>query len=233
MQSAHVGAPDWENPTVFGINKRNTHVPLRSHTSPDTAAAWFSQQRGAQSGIRITPLNGNDWAFRLFDKPAAVPHEFAKSDFDDSGWGEVRACGCGASANLLAKNMPNNCRRTAAGGILTRLSCRRLRCRETGRRKGTARPCTQTSSTPGRWSRRMCRRKIPPAATAAPSSWTTCTCPTTGRRPGGKDGVPCCMQINRKRQTVPALAAFGRIAAQSWPCSDVHMLVSSAGARLR
>jgi beta-galactosidase len=91
MRSAHVGAPDWENPTVFGINQRNSHVPLRSHTSSDSAAAWF--QRGGQSGIRTTPLNGNDWVFRLFDKPVAVPQEFPESDFDTSGWGKIEVPG--------------------------------------------------------------------------------------------------------------------------------------------
>lgn len=88
MQSARVRSPDWENPTVFGINKRDSHVPLRSHASPDAAAAWFL--RGAQPGIRMTPLNGSDWKFHLFEKPAAVPPEFYAPSFDANGWGKVR-----------------------------------------------------------------------------------------------------------------------------------------------
>lgn len=90
MQPVRNGTRDWENPAVFGINQRSSHVPLRSHTSSDAAVAHF--QRTAQpSGSRLTSLNGSDWAFRLFDKPEAVHEGFHEAAFDASGWGKVCA----------------------------------------------------------------------------------------------------------------------------------------------
>lgn len=89
MQAARAGARDFENPAVFGINQRNSHVPLRSHTTPDAAAAQF-QHGGQRRGSRVTLLNGSDWQFRLFDRPEAVPEGFQDGSFDASGWSKVQ-----------------------------------------------------------------------------------------------------------------------------------------------
>lgn len=89
MQTAHTGASDWENPQVFGINQRTSHVPLRSHTSPDAAAIHY--QQGTQpNGSRVTSLNGSNWRFRLFDQPEDVPEGFQGSKFSAEGWSKVR-----------------------------------------------------------------------------------------------------------------------------------------------
>ena len=90
--------PDWENPAVLGINKRRTHVPLRSHSSPSSAAAQFNLPTAAgkegggperlyQGGLRR--LSGCPWAFRLFPCPAAVPPGFPAPGFDASGWAPI------------------------------------------------------------------------------------------------------------------------------------------------
>lgn len=92
MQPVRTGVRDWENPAVFGINQRSSHVPLRSHTSPDAAAAHF-QHTAQPGGSRLTSLNGSDWAFRLFDKPEAVPEDFHAAAFDASGWGKIEVPG--------------------------------------------------------------------------------------------------------------------------------------------
>lgn len=101
MQHARTGARDWENPQVFGINQRTSHVPLRSHTSTDAAAARYLRDP-QPGGNRVTSLNGGDWQFRLFDKPEDVSEGFQESDFAADGWSKVRlgVLGCAAACTI-------------------------------------------------------------------------------------------------------------------------------------
>ena len=109
MQPARAGARDWENPHVFSINQRTSHVPLRSHASPDASAAHY--QRGPQpGGSRVTSLNGSDWQFRLFDKPEHVPNGFQDGAFSADGWSKVPCSVQTARAALPA------CRNSASAG---------------------------------------------------------------------------------------------------------------------
>ena len=81
-------APDWENPSVFSINQRNAHVPLRSSLDAAPAAAAFVDP-AARRQTRLTSLGGSDWAFKLVDKPELVPEAFASPDFDTAKWCQV------------------------------------------------------------------------------------------------------------------------------------------------
>lgn len=68
--------PDWENPAVFGINKRRSHAPLRSFTSPEQAASYYRfESNELPPSPRILSLNGDDWLFKLFPSPYDVPEE--------------------------------------------------------------------------------------------------------------------------------------------------------------
>ena len=39
----------WENPEVYGINRRESHVPLRSFSSPEIAREYWSKGGGASN----------------------------------------------------------------------------------------------------------------------------------------------------------------------------------------
>lgn len=85
--------PHWENPTVFGINKRNAHVPLRSYTHVDQAFNFYRLQPEtvAFPSPRRQVLNGNDWKFCLKDRPSEVPEGFWKLDYKEANvWEKVR-----------------------------------------------------------------------------------------------------------------------------------------------
>lgn len=73
---------------MFSINQRNAHVPLRSSLDASTAAKVFADPAARQQ-TRVMTLNGIDWAFKLYDKPEAVPEAFASPDFDAAKWSRV------------------------------------------------------------------------------------------------------------------------------------------------
>lgn len=78
---------DWENPTIFGRNKRPAHVPLASYPDADTARA------GERLASPNTALLNGEWTFRLFPNPASVPPDFIENDFDLSNWREITVPG--------------------------------------------------------------------------------------------------------------------------------------------
>jgi hypothetical protein len=79
----------WECPTLLGVNKRASHVPLRTHTSLPSAVRWFVPG-GRESAYRggVHSLSGPHWRFRLFRNPSVVPQRFWEEQ-DDHGWGQV------------------------------------------------------------------------------------------------------------------------------------------------
>lgn len=100
MESRPFGqANDWENPAIYAINKLKPHVPLKSFTCPEQAFQHFSSLTQALPSPRQYSLNGNQWKFKLFDRPEQVPIEFKDVEYDDkidgSGWEEVSSIqGC-------------------------------------------------------------------------------------------------------------------------------------------
>lgn len=80
---------DWENPSVFNRNKCRAHVPLRAHTSPESALRYFIKGPDPADNTNILSLNNADWSFHLYDRPENVPESFKDPDFDDGNWGKV------------------------------------------------------------------------------------------------------------------------------------------------
>lgn len=81
--------PDWENPAIYGINKRASHVTLRSYTNPKQAFEHYKLLSETSTSSRRLSLNGNNWDFELFDKPSDTPDGFYKPEFDVSKWNKV------------------------------------------------------------------------------------------------------------------------------------------------
>lgn len=89
---------DWENPSIFAVNKRKPHVPLRSFTDPAQAFRHFRLLYDALSSQSLSspssrprrwPLE-TGWKFRLYDAPESVPDGFEAINFDCEDWDLVR-----------------------------------------------------------------------------------------------------------------------------------------------
>jgi len=72
--------PDWENPSVIGINKERPRATAFPFESTDFARA---NDREASAYFQL--LNGN-WRFHWVRSPGDRPEDFYREDFDDSGW---------------------------------------------------------------------------------------------------------------------------------------------------
>ena len=76
---AACGGRVWEDPSVFGINKRSSHVPL--HVFPSEAGA-FEHVAGIGRVVQAADVSANKvmlngmWDFHLFAKPEDVPAGF-------------------------------------------------------------------------------------------------------------------------------------------------------------
>ena len=67
--------PDWENPSVIGINKLPYHVTLGNPSTHST-------------NPEITYLDGV-WKFRWSPDPESRPADFYQADYDVSGWDDI------------------------------------------------------------------------------------------------------------------------------------------------
>jgi beta-galactosidase len=76
-------APDWEDPTVIGINREPMHATFTPYA--DAAAALKMDPAG--SGW-VMSLNGS-WKFHWSRRPEERPAEFFAPGFDASGWAEI------------------------------------------------------------------------------------------------------------------------------------------------
>ena len=88
--TTHPSVPDWENPAVYGINKRAAHVTLRSFTHPQQAFEHYRLVSETTSSPRRLALNGTNWDFKLVDRPSEVPENFWDPQYDCSQWDKVR-----------------------------------------------------------------------------------------------------------------------------------------------
>lgn len=73
---------DWEDPSVFGINKEPIHNTLIPYENKEAVLDSPEPSPYFQS------LNGK-WKFYWIKKPAARPVDFYKLDFDDIDWKEI------------------------------------------------------------------------------------------------------------------------------------------------
>lgn len=89
--------PDWQNPQVFGRNKRTGHVPLAVY--PDAAAAKAGQRSASPA---VKSLDGQ-WKFKLVARPDQVPTGFSAADFDSSAWDNITVPG-----NWQLQGFPDN-----------------------------------------------------------------------------------------------------------------------------
>lgn len=108
------GKRDWEDPTFFGWNKRNAHVPLHSHTDEESALRfWFNRSQAGKedaakalwddkalpealksarqwtSDLPYTQSLSGDWKFHLAPKPEEVPKDFVEPAYNDGSWGDL------------------------------------------------------------------------------------------------------------------------------------------------
>lgn len=74
--------PEWQDPTVVGVNKEPPHAVRVSY--PDAESARVAEP-GRETSPWLQSLNG-DWRFHWVPKPADRPTEFFGTSFDDSAW---------------------------------------------------------------------------------------------------------------------------------------------------
>ncbi len=83
MLMSLIGAPDWENETVIGINKekpRTTFVPFKERSNALT--------HNRESSAYVKSLDGN-WNFSWAQDPQSRITDFYKVDFDSSNWNTI------------------------------------------------------------------------------------------------------------------------------------------------
>jgi|GEM_PF-77566 len=81
---------DWEDETVFGINKEpghNTYVPYASLAELKDSPTWNEPWKLTNSSM-YQLLNGN-WKFNWVKQPAERPLDFYKTDYDVAAWKEI------------------------------------------------------------------------------------------------------------------------------------------------
>ena len=75
--------PDWEDPTVIGLNKEPGHCTLMPYADVESA---LECRRETSPFYRS--LNGK-WKFNWVNKPADRPVDFYQPNYDVSGWDEI------------------------------------------------------------------------------------------------------------------------------------------------
>ena len=81
---------DWEDETVFGINKepgRSTAIPFKTLDELKSSPS-FNEPWKVPVSSKYQLLNGN-WKFNWVKQPSDRPVDFYKIDYDVSGWKEI------------------------------------------------------------------------------------------------------------------------------------------------
>ncbi|MCF7804525.1 MAG: DUF4981 domain-containing protein [Candidatus Marinimicrobia bacterium] len=81
--------PDWENPTVIGINKEPAHAEFVPHPDIESALADVGPE---YNSVYHQSLDGQ-WKFHWAENPAKRPVDFYREDFDVSAWAEITVPG--------------------------------------------------------------------------------------------------------------------------------------------
>ena len=81
---------DWENETIFAINKEPGHATYTPFPSVELLKADPSYRRAwiTPESPRYMSLNGN-WKFHWAKQPSERPKDFYKPGYDLSGWAEI------------------------------------------------------------------------------------------------------------------------------------------------
>ncbi|MBC8346425.1 MAG: DUF4981 domain-containing protein [Candidatus Marinimicrobia bacterium] len=77
----------WEDPTILQLNRE----PARAHFFPFESEKLALQNDQTQSKY-FQSLNG-DWKFNYSSNPDSRPKNFYKTNYDDSGWSEIKVPG--------------------------------------------------------------------------------------------------------------------------------------------
>jgi beta-galactosidase len=80
---------DWENPSVFGVHKIRSHVPLRSYESIEQIFEYCTTLPDGSTSGRCQSLDGL-WKFTLSSSPETVPDGYIDEEYDDTTWFNVR-----------------------------------------------------------------------------------------------------------------------------------------------
>lgn len=81
---------DWEDETVFAINKEaghSTYIPFASVSELKSDPSWETPWITPESS-KYQLLNGN-WKFNWVKQPSERPLDFYKTDYDVSSWNEI------------------------------------------------------------------------------------------------------------------------------------------------
>ena len=81
---------DWEDESIFGINKLDGHstfIPFANKEEMQADPAWRQPWQRTNSS-RYMLLNGQ-WKFSWVDRPDSRPVNFYKTNYDDSQWDEI------------------------------------------------------------------------------------------------------------------------------------------------
>lgn len=101
----------WEDPSFFRWRKREAHVPLRSHDTPEGALKYWHERRNVNylnsdsavwnddavrgalesaafwsKGLPYVQTLSGYWKFLLASSPESVPEKFYDAYFNDSDW---------------------------------------------------------------------------------------------------------------------------------------------------
>lgn len=81
---------DWENETIFAVNKEPGHATYIPYTSIEALKAdkYFDKPWEEPSSTLYKTLNGN-WKFHWVKQPSERPTDFYKVNYDVSSWKEI------------------------------------------------------------------------------------------------------------------------------------------------
>ena len=83
-QAAEAARPEWDDPAVLQVGAEPPHATMMVY--PDAALA---RERRRDRSPWFQSLNGR-WKFNYAKSPAARPVDFARADFADASWSEIR-----------------------------------------------------------------------------------------------------------------------------------------------
>ncbi|MDO4425745.1 MAG: glycoside hydrolase family 2 TIM barrel-domain containing protein, partial [Planctomycetia bacterium] len=79
--------PDWENPKVFRINKEPARSVFYSYAEPAQALTFCKK-----NSPFVKTIDGQ-WKFHFAKNPSERPVDFFKTDFDVTGWDDIKVPG--------------------------------------------------------------------------------------------------------------------------------------------
>lgn len=85
--SANAQIPDWENPKVFRINKEEPRAVFYPYASQEEALTFCKTK-----SQYVKTIDGS-WKFHFAKNPEERPADFFKTDFDVTGWDDIKVPG--------------------------------------------------------------------------------------------------------------------------------------------